>query len=75
MLTNLLRNVDGKTRYYRIEIFTSLLSDFGLNRTFGSLNNKKATGSITQFFEDHEAAIEAAKKIKLQKIRKGYYEV
>jgi len=64
--------VDHKIRYYSLKLYPTLFEEVILERSFGSVKNKKPTRIIKEYFFHIEDAIVSFKKIYVEKINKGY---
>jgi predicted DNA-binding WGR domain protein len=62
----------GLVRYYRIGIFATLFGDFVLEREYGNVQNKKATGYKRVIFDNLQEAKKAFQMLLLLKQKKGY---
>lgn len=72
MLVKLYREVDGKKRYYTIELYEALTSEFVVKVKYGNLCNKNPTGNKIYHFGELLSAKAKFYKIKESKIKKGY---
>lgn len=62
----------GHVRYYRIELFATLFGEFVVEREYGNVRNKAATGHKKMSYGTIDDAKEAFKSIIGLKQKKGY---
>jgi len=74
MKTTLIRAVNNRFRYYKLELIGNLFGESVLIRTYGSLQRAKPTRIITQLYANRFEAYESYKKLLEQKHRKGYHD-
>ncbi len=68
----LTRSVNGKIRYYLLEIDYSLFGEYILNKIYGGLNNKKPTRILREYFSSLVAAKKKLEIVAHTKKKKGY---
>jgi predicted DNA-binding WGR domain protein len=73
--TTLFREVDHKLRYYSLKLYPTLFQEVILERSFGSVKNKKPTRVIKEYFSHIEDAMCKYSEILKQKINKGYLHI
>jgi len=71
-MTTLYREVNGRTRYYRIRIYLTLFGEYLLIREWGGVDNKKATGQKQSCFLSLGETVSVVKQIITLKRKKGY---
>lgn len=64
--------VNGKLRYYCIELQKNLFDEYIVINQYGSNCNKKPTGVINNFFKHKLQALDFLKAEKLRKMKKQY---
>ncbi|MBK1973010.1 WGR domain-containing protein [Campylobacter sp. TTU-622] len=62
----------GNIRYYSIEIIATLFEEYIVERIYGNIRFKSYTGKRNNVFSSYDEAQDFFKKIKKQKINKGY---
>lgn len=62
----------GHIRYYRIELFQTLFGEFVVEREYGNIQNKGATGHRKTTYPSIDEAKDAFKIIVGMKQKKGY---
>ena len=68
----LYRIVNQKVRYYSLQLRPTLFKEIMLTREYGSLNNKKPTRVIKEYFSSMENSIRALERLIRLKKRRGY---
>lgn len=68
----LYREVDGRVRYYFINIYKNLFSEYILQRQYGNIKYKKPTGVKVTYYKKLTDAILAMKSLADKKYKKGY---
>ena len=69
----LLYRSSGKgIRYYKIELCSTLFGEYIVQRIYGNIKNRGATGSIKRYFKDFRESQEYYQKILEKKYRRGY---
>jgi len=66
------KDVDGRTRYYKISIYLTLFNEYLLEAEFGSLSNKKPTRVMKRYFSDLYKATQEFTKIYKIRLKRGY---
>ncbi|MDD3603458.1 MAG: WGR domain-containing protein [Sulfurovum sp.] len=72
MKTILIRAVNNRFRYYKLELIGNLFGESVLIRTYGSLLRTKPTRTITELYSNHSEAYEAYQTLLMQKSKRGY---
>ena len=68
----LTRKVKNKIRYYTLTIFKNLFGEYILEKSFGSVANKKPTRNIVEIYPTFEESIIEYQKTISKKSKKGY---
>jgi len=68
----LYRETEGRVRYYAIRVYKTLFGGYLLEKSYGSLNNKRATGVIKEHYENIELTLLAVTKTLSLKLKRGY---
>ena len=68
----LYREVNDKVRYYSFKIYATLFNTYMLEKSYGSIKNKRATGILREFYDTYEDALKALNTQKLIRIKRGY---
>lgn len=68
----LYREVGQHRRYYYLHIYKNLFSEYILEREYGNVKHKRATGVKTTYYKELDDAIARMKFILEQKYKKGY---
>ncbi len=68
----LYREVDHKIRYYSLKLYPTLFEEVILERSFGSVKNKKPTRVIKEYFFHIEDAFAELEIVLRSKLAKGY---
>ncbi len=66
------RDVNKKVRYYSLKIYPTLFEEVILERSFGSVKNKKPTRVIKEYFSHIENAFGELDIVLRSKLTKGY---
>lgn len=72
MRISLSRKVRSNLRFYTIDLYHNLFGEMIIERTYGKVGAKRATGVKKEFFSSLKDAIKAFKKIESKKRKKGY---
>lgn len=72
LVITMIRSVNDKERYYKIELIPNLFGEVLLIRTYGSVYRRKPTGVITQIYANTFEAVDAQERLINQKRKKGY---
>jgi len=70
--TKLYRRVGKHLRYYIVELYRSLFGEYVVERRYGNVANRSATGLRRDIFKDSEAAKNFFFHLLQRKQRKGY---
>ncbi len=69
----LLYRSSGKgIRYYKIELYSTLFGEYIVQRIYGNIKNRGATGSIRRYFKDFREGHRYYLKVLKQKQKRGY---
>jgi len=68
----LYRTVKRRVRYYTLRIYGTLEGEYLVEKEYGSVENKKPTRIIKQYYLDFESALNAIEKQYTVKYKKGY---
>lgn len=72
MSIKLMRNVNGRFRYYILSVTKNLFNAWLLEKIYGSSSNKKPTRILYTEFQDEASAVNQMKLKVEEKLRKGY---
>ncbi len=72
MKTMLIRRVNGRKRYYLVELIANLFGEFLLVRTYGACTRAKPTGVIHEIYQDQVKAQHALEVLLEHKYARGY---
>lgn len=72
MKLTMIRTVNERERWYRLEVVPNLFGEWMLIRTFGSLYQPKPIGMMVEVYNDQDSAINTYVKLTSQKQKKGY---
>ncbi|HQS67799.1 MAG TPA: WGR domain-containing protein [Sulfuricurvum sp.] len=72
MKTTLKRTVNGKERYYVLELIGNLFNEYLVIRTYGAYTNSKPTRVISEMYPTLIKAKEAMETILHEKQKRGY---
>mgnify|MGYP005999242329 CR=1 FL=1 len=68
----MIKIVNGKTRYYNLDLQINLFGEYIVINTYGSIYNKTHTGVIVNYFNSKYQAEYFFKEEKQRKIKNGY---
>lgn len=71
----LYREVDNRIRYYFINLYKNLFSEYILQRKYGNIKYKRPTGIKVSYFKHFDDAIKTMKTLVEIKYKKGYREI
>lgn len=71
-MIKLIRCVNDRWRYYTLDLYPTLFFDWGVQKSYGALRNKRPTRSYVLFFSTYDEAQKHVNKTMNQKIQKGY---
>lgn len=63
---------NGKIRYYKLELLSTLFGDFIVEREYGNIMYKSPTGIKKSFFDNYNDAYEMFIKLLKRKEKRGY---
>ena len=66
------RTINERERWYRLEVVPNLFGEWLLIRTFGSLYQPKAIGTMVEVFNNQDSAMNAYETLTGLKQKKGY---
>lgn len=72
MQLTLIRSVNDRQRWYRLEVVPNLFGEWLLIRSFGPMSNPKPIGTMVELFSDEQTALQAYKKLTDAKHKRGY---
>lgn len=72
MKTMLIRRVNGRLRYYLIEMFENLFNEWMVVRTYGSCERSRPTGFICEVYGSNKESAHAYQTWITTKTKKGY---
>ena len=72
MRRKLYREVNGRVRYYLVELHPTLFGEYIVERIYGAVRNKKPSGRKVEYFNAQSEGIERFFKVLEKKERKGY---
>lgn len=53
---NMIREVEGRLRYYKVIFYQTLFGEYGVERIYGACRNQKPTGCKRNLFDTENAA-------------------
>jgi len=68
----MIKVVNNKTRYYKLDLQLNLFGEFIVINTYGSNCNKSPTGVIENYFKSKKCAESFLEDEKMRKMRKNY---
>lgn len=72
MQLTMIRTVNDRKRWYRLEVVPNLFGEWLLIRSFGSLNRSTPMRIISEAFGNKSAALRAYEELLNQKQKRGY---
>lgn len=72
MHMTMIRTVNERLRWYRLELSPNLFGEWLLIRSFGSMVHNRATGVKTELFDNPLLAQKVFKHLVRSKTKKGY---
>lgn len=75
MMQTMIRTVNHRERWYRLEVSKNLFDEWVLTRSFGSLYHASPIGTMIETFPDKLSAYAAYERLNKQKIQKGYISI
>lgn len=72
MIVTMTRTVNGKERYYTLQLFPTLFGETLVVRTYGGCANAKPTGTILEYHNSFEEAQSMVQTIQHRKCKGGY---
>ena len=72
MHQTMIRTVNNRERWYRLEVVPNLFGEWLLVRSFGSMYNPQPIGTMVESFKDHPTALESFEQLTGEKEKKGY---
>lgn len=72
MQLTMIRSVNERKRWYRLEVVPNLFGEWLLIRSFGSISNPKPIGTMVELFSDEQTALQAYKKLTDANHKRGY---
>ena len=75
MMQTMIRTVNHRERWYRLEVSENLLGEWVLTRSFGSLYHSSSIGVMMETFPDKVSACAAYECLNKQKMKKGYISI
>lgn len=72
MQLTMIRSVNERKRWYRLEVVSNLFGEWLLIRSFGSFNRSAPLQCLSESFADKNSAMSAYAKLLTQKQNRGY---
>ena len=72
MQLTMIRTVNDRKRWYRLEVVRNLFGEWLLIRSFGSLNRSTPMRMISEVFGDQSTAMKAYEELLNRKQKRGY---
>jgi len=72
MQLTMIRTVNDRKRWYRLEVVRNLFGEWLLIRSFGSLNRSTPMRIISEVFGDQSTAMKAYEELLNRKQKRGY---
>lgn len=72
MKLTMMRTVNERLRWYRLELSPNLFGEWLLIRSFGSMGRSRATGVKTELFDNPLMAQKVIERLVRSKTKKGY---
>ena len=72
MHLTMIRTVNERLRWYRLELLPNLFGEWLLIRSFGSMGRSRATGVKTELFDNPLMAQKVFERLVRSKTKKGY---
>lgn len=72
MHLTMMRTVNDRMRWYRLELLPNLFGEWLLIRSFGSMGRSRATGVKTELFDNPLMAQKVFERLVRSKTKKGY---
>lgn len=72
MKLTLVRSVNGRMRYYTLELTPNLFGEWVLSRTYGAIRAIKPTGSLCELYKNIDEAHMSMEALIQAKRKKGY---
>jgi len=75
MMQTMIRTVNHRERWYRLEVSENLFGEWVLTRSFGSLYHSSPIGVMMETFPNKVSAYAAYERLNNQKMKKGYISI
>lgn len=72
MKSMMIRTVNDRKRWYRLEVVPNLFGEWLVIRSFGSLSRSTPLQCLSESFADKNSALRAYAKLLTQKQKRGY---
>lgn len=75
MMQTMIRTVNHRERWYRLEVSENLFGEWVLTRSFGSLYHASPIGVMMETFPNNVSAYAAYERLDHQKKKRGYISI